>query len=270
MKQTIRADQIKHALAGRHTDDLFLTEVKTGKTWNNQEMLKFDAFTMKRSWANPCLTGYEIKVTRSDFQRDDKWPGYMAYCNKFNFVCPKGLIQKEELPEEVGLIWYYPDTGALMSKRPAKHRIVDIPPDLYMYLLMSRIEPDRHPFFSTQREYCEALISDKQEKQHLGQRVSSKLSEENNQLRKEMKDLQWEKEHREKDLQLFERLKKVVNSMGINVYHWNDWEQELQHRLTGGMNPQVLKVVNRLAADTEQLKQLIEAAKETQIREEQL
>lgn len=257
MKQSVRADQIKKALAGRHTEDLFLTEVKTGKTWDNRELLKFDAFAMKRSWANPCLTGYEIKVSRSDFQRDNKWPGYMAYCNKFSFVCPKGLIQKEELPDEVGLIWYYPDSGALMSKRPAKHRIVDIPPELYMYLLMSRIEPSKHPFFSDTREYCEAYLSDKAERQKLGKLIGTKLAEENKRLQNDLDDLKREKEQLDKEMQLFRRLKKAVEGCGINVYHWNDWEKDLQQRMSGGMSPNMVKIIERLARDAQELQRTV-------------
>lgn len=58
-KTNVRADEIKRALSKRHTDDVFLTEVKIGKTWGNKELLKFDAFAIKKSWAKPRLTGYE-------------------------------------------------------------------------------------------------------------------------------------------------------------------------------------------------------------------
>ncbi|WP_208112793.1 MmcB family DNA repair protein [Aureibacillus halotolerans] len=47
------------------------------------------------------ITVYEIKVSRSDFLRDDKWPAYKNQCHRFFFVCPKDLIKPEELPDEV-------------------------------------------------------------------------------------------------------------------------------------------------------------------------
>ena len=114
-KTNVRADEIKRALFKRHTDDLFLTEVKTGATWSNKDLLKFDAIAIKKSWAKPRLTGYEVKVSRSDFLNDQKWPDYLPHCRCFSFVCPKGLIQPEELTDEVGLIWYYLDSGALVT-----------------------------------------------------------------------------------------------------------------------------------------------------------
>lgn len=67
---SVRADEIKRALSKRHTDDLFLTEVKTSATWSNKELLKFNAFAIKKSWAKPRLTGYEVKVSRADFLND--------------------------------------------------------------------------------------------------------------------------------------------------------------------------------------------------------
>lgn len=259
MSGTVRADQVKKALASRHTNDLFLTEVKTGQTWNNRELLKFDALAMKRSWANPCVTGYEVKVARSDFMKDQKWPGYMAYCHKFSFVCPKGLITKDELPEEVGLIYYYPDAGALRSERPAKHRMIDIPPDLYQYMLMSRIDSDRHPFFSSRREMMEAYVSDKSDRARLGGEVGSKLVEEVRKLRKQVKDVDWEKERLKRDSDLLQELRKVLADYGIRLGAWNDWGEDLRKRLSTGVNPQVIKVMNRITENAEELKKMLES-----------
>lgn len=256
-KQTIRADQVKKALAGRHTDDLFLTEVKTGRTWDNNELLKFDALAMKRSWANPCITGYEIKVARSDFMKDQKWPGYMAYCNKFSFVCPKGLITKDELPPEVGLIYYYPDTGALRSERPAKHRMIDIPPDLYMYMLMSRTESDRHPFFSSRREMMQAYVADKSDRATLGKEVRSKLVAEVRELRKKITEVDWEKERLQRDSDLLQDVRKLLSDFGIRLGAWTNWEDQLRLRLSTGVNPQVITTLTKIMSETEQLQKLI-------------
>lgn len=256
----VRADQVKHALANRHTDDLFLTEVKTGQTWNNKELLKFDALAMKRSWANPCITGYEVKVSRGDFLQDQKWPGYMAYCNKFSFVCPKGLITKDELPDNVGLIYYYPDTGALRSERPPKHRMIDIPPEMYMYMLMSRIEPDRHPFFSSQREMMQAYVADKVERARLGSDVGSKMASEIRELRKKVKDVDWEKERLKRDSELVQEVRELLSNYGIHLGGWNNWQDDLKQRLSTGVNPQVITTLTRLVNEAEHLQQLIKPA----------
>ncbi|MFU1797616.1 MmcB family DNA repair protein [Paenibacillus azoreducens] len=254
----IRSDQIKLALSKRHTDDLFLTEVKTGRTWDNKELLKFDALAMKRSWANPCLTGYEVKVSRSDFIKDQKWPGYMAYCNKFSFVCPKGLIQKDELPEEVGLIYYYPDTGAMRAERSAKHRFIDIPAEMYVYLLMSRIEPDRHPFFSSRREMFEAYLEEKKTCKSLGRLVGSKLVDEVNEIRKQYDDQQWEIKRMKDQSELLQKVRIILEEHGIRLSSWNDWESELRQLLKGGINPQMVMALNRITDNAEVLKKMLE------------
>lgn len=37
--------------------------------------------------------------------RTEKWKIYLKYCHTFSFVCPKGLIDKSEIPPKVGLLW---------------------------------------------------------------------------------------------------------------------------------------------------------------------
>lgn len=264
---SVRAEQIKLALAKKHTDDLFLTEVKTGKTWDNKELLKFDAFAMKKSWANPCINGYEVKVSRADFLQDNKWPGYMAYCHRFAFVCPKGLIKPEELPEEVGLIYYYPDSGALVSKRPAKHRLVNIPSDLYQYILMSRIESDRHPFYSDAREYFQAMIADKKDRRTLGAYVGEKLREELSALKLIADRATRDRENYESDGKLLTAVTAILKEKGISLYRWSDtWQAELRTALSGGANPAAFRAIDRLTSAAEELKSILQF----EIREEQL
>ncbi|WP_199925743.1 MmcB family DNA repair protein [Paenibacillus bouchesdurhonensis] len=254
----VRADQVKLALSKRHTDDLFLTEVKTGRTWDNKELLKFDALAMKKSWANPCLMGYEVKVSRGDFLQDQKWPGYMAYCNRFSFVCPKGLIAKDELPPEVGLIYYYPDTGALRTERAAKHRLTEIPPDIYKYMLMSRTESDSHPFFSSRREMFEAYLEEKKTCRALGRNVGSKLVNEINELRKKVSDVDWEKERLQRDSDLLQQVRELLGDYGIRLGAWNSWEDELRQRLSTGVNPQVMTVLDKVTDNVGELRKMLQ------------
>lgn len=49
---------------------------------------------------------YEIKASRADFLRDGKWENYLPYCTHFSIVCAAGIVQRWELPREVGLIEY--------------------------------------------------------------------------------------------------------------------------------------------------------------------
>ena len=106
MAKTLNAWKISEYLAKRHTNDMFFTEVKNGPTWLGRHN-RIDCLAIKKSWANPCITGYEVKVSRSDFVQDNKWQAYLHMCNELYFACPKGLIALDEVPENSGLKYEY-------------------------------------------------------------------------------------------------------------------------------------------------------------------
>ena len=53
------------------------------------------------------ITIFEFKISRNDWKNDNKWQNYLKYCNKLIFVCPYGVINKNELPKGIGLIHVY-------------------------------------------------------------------------------------------------------------------------------------------------------------------
>jgi len=83
------------------------------------EPFRFDAITIQRS--KRIVKIFEIKTSRSDFLRDNKWQNYLDYCNYFAFVVPEGLIDKSELPENVGLVYISEDQDKSKWKLPLKH-----------------------------------------------------------------------------------------------------------------------------------------------------
>lgn len=48
----------------------------------------------------------EFKSSRQDFERDRKWPLYLAFGTLFGFLTPPGIINPSELPDGVGLFEY--------------------------------------------------------------------------------------------------------------------------------------------------------------------
>lgn len=50
------------------------------------------------------IRGFEIKVSRSDYLRDEKWQEYAEFCSSLSIVCPEGLIAKDEVPDPFGLL----------------------------------------------------------------------------------------------------------------------------------------------------------------------
>lgn len=256
----VRADQVKRALAKKHSNNFFLTEVKTGSTWLSErgQLLRIDALAIKKSWAKPSITAYEVKVDRQDFLRDEKWPGYRNYSHRLYFACPTGMIQPEELPDDVGLIWFNPEKGTLYTKKKARFREIEIPGDMFYYILLSRVASDKHPFFSNEREALEAYVVDKIERKELGRKVSSKFSEEIDEAVRKAKKLERKLEDLEDDKEQFERLKNMLNEAGIRTYRWN-LEEDLKQHLDSKVSPKVIEVINRMRNDALQLNELIKA-----------
>ena len=134
----LRADTLVDALAKRHTKDVFVPQCKTGPTWLTNSLRIMDAWAMKRSWANFRCWGYEVKVDRSHFVNDHKWPNYLPYCHQFFFVCPPHLIEPNEVGDDAGLMWSTKNGASVRIKKNAPFRNVEIPPEIFIYLLMIR------------------------------------------------------------------------------------------------------------------------------------
>jgi len=63
-----------------------------------------DGWALLPTWSPLTTIGYEIKVSRSDWLQDQKYEDYRTGCHLFYVVAPKGIVQKAELPNGVGLI----------------------------------------------------------------------------------------------------------------------------------------------------------------------
>ncbi|AIQ63300.1 hypothetical protein PSTEL_09580 [Paenibacillus stellifer] len=233
-KHKVRADMVKKALADKHKDDFFLTEVKDGPTHSVRHHLKMDAMAIRKSWSKPLISGYEVKVERSDFVRDDKWMGYLGMCHEFSFVCPKGLIEPAELPEQVGLIYYNPETRALHTKRKAVYRLVEIPANMLMYIIMNRLDNERHPFFSDERERIEAYIKDKGDRYHLSEGYKHKIAVQVADLEKELSKIRRQHERFDKTQAAYDRLKTVAEKVGCHGWFGDAWVDELEQMLLVG------------------------------------
>lgn len=151
------ASDIVKMLALRHADDVFVPGCKDGPTQGASVRI-MDAWTMKRSWARPCMTGYEIKVSRSDFERDSKWVDYVPLCHRFYFVSPPGVVSPVDLPDGIGLLWTAKSGGQrLVQKKAAAHREIDPPVSLLIYILMCRTKVYSDPRMAETREERAAI-----------------------------------------------------------------------------------------------------------------
>jgi len=210
----ITAQHLASLLRLRHHKDVFVDECKNGPTWYANGLLKVDAWAMRKSWANPCAWGYEIKVSRADYVQDDKWPGYLTLCNQFYFVCIPGIIDKAEVPEDAGLIVSSLNGTRLYTKKKAPYREVDIPQDIYQYILMSRAKIIRYEHRQSRADYWKRWLKDKSDNRELGYEVSKAVADHVHTI--ERQNVRLINEHK-----AYERLENMLSDMGISPGAWN-------------------------------------------------
>ena len=138
----ITSSDLKNLLRLKYEKDyVCIDECKTGASFGHYRIIDF--WAMKKSWTNPGIIACEIKVNRQDFLADDKWKKYLDYCNEFYFVAPKGIIEKDELPPEAGLLITSTNARLLYCKKKAPFRDVKIPDSIFRYILMWRASIDK-------------------------------------------------------------------------------------------------------------------------------
>lgn len=175
----MQARDLMAMVAERHTKDLFIGECKNGPTWYG-EHLRLDAWAMNRSWANACTYGYEIKVSRGDWTRDQKLNGYLEYCNCFYVVSAAGVVKESELPESAGWLEASKTGSRLFMRRKAVYRAVPLNENLVRYILMSRVKPCSRwqQLNGDEQSAADRLrnwVGDKENKRMLGADVSAKI-----------------------------------------------------------------------------------------------
>lgn len=150
------AETIIDLLRAKHADAIFVTECKNGPTQGIGGHARLDAWVMPKSWSNPAIIGYEVKVSRSDFINDNKWRGYLFCCNQFYFAAAPGIIDPKELPPEAGLLEVSKTGTRLFLKKKTIHRDFTTAEELqsiltvFRYVLMCRAKITRE-FISEQR-----------------------------------------------------------------------------------------------------------------------
>ncbi|WP_339060066.1 MmcB family DNA repair protein [Tepidibacillus marianensis] len=245
----VTSSDIKKALAKKHRDrEFFITECKNGPTGTG--LLQFDGLAIYKSWAHPNIVGYEIKVSRSDFLRDNKFFRYMPYCHELYFVVPTGLIDRMELPNDIGLMYYNPETKALTTKKKAIHRKIEVDANMLLYIIMNRLDSDRLPFHSTQAEYWRDWLDNKISNRELGWQVKSKLLNQIRELEQENQRYRHFKEERDE----YNKILEVMKKHGLNT--WYNVAETLDKALSRPYPAELDTVLNQLQAAVKEIDKL--------------
>lgn len=226
----VTSSEIKKALAQKHHRDFFMAEVKSGSTWNSPvgSLMILDGLAIAKSWTNPCFTGYEIKVSRSDFLRDAKFYTYEILVNCLYIVCPKGMINRQEVPESVGLMYYDPEKKTITTKKKAIYRKIEYSADMLLYIIYCRLDSDRYPFHESREAYFKEWVKNKIDNKELGRVVRSKMVDELYRLERELEDVRAFREER----QAFKDVIEVARKHGIFPgWHGREIAEQLDEAL---------------------------------------
>lgn len=182
---------IKKALAYRHRQDLFFTEVKSGAS--GAENARIDALAIRPSYTRYLITGYEIKVSISDFRGDHKWMSYLSMCNELYFCLSEDVkYDLSDIPEQCGLMVYKPDNKIKFKiVKKAPYRIIDPPEGMYKYLLFKYIGEYQYSkkdavddlLRSSKLEKYRDYLDNKLESREIGALVSQKIASDLSALR---------------------------------------------------------------------------------------
>jgi len=222
----INASEIMALLNAKHSKDVIIPECKNGETWGARDLLKMDAWVLKRSYSPLTTIGYEIKCSRQDFEQDQKWTGYLDLCHEFYFVCPAGLIRTTDLPNRVGIIWASKDK--LHTKRKAQKVEPDIEKlsRLLIYVVMARSkivapnrneEPEQEP--KSRLQSLRETVEKANERKELAYFIKGHVR----QIYEQTREIDFNLRPREENVKRFE---KQLAELGIvwdsNAYHWQD------------------------------------------------
>lgn len=240
--KTVTSNQILDLLMKKHSEKFVcVPECKTGSSQYHPGHRVLDLWCMAKSWAKPRTIGYEIKVNRQDFLRDDKWQNYLDYCSEFYFAAPPGVIRTDELPPEVGFLESSKNVKVLYTKKKAPSRSVNIPENIFRYILMWRaVITNERPEFD-RVAYWEDWLKKKDEKKELGRNVSMKVA---SIVHKKIKRVDRENHRLSRENERLADAKKILEELGIeHVSSWN-LSQKLRekiHEINTGVSGDLLK-----------------------------
>jgi len=231
----ITSQHVKQLLAARHPEDVFLTECRIPLEAYVAEGY-MDAWAMKKSWRHPLATGYEIKVSRSDFLNDKKWVSYLAYCNEFYFVSPKGVIQVAEVPETAGLIWVTDTGNKLYTKKKAPYREINIDDlsKVYKSILMNRVNITSGSTIggilrAHLVEHWEKMLREKEERRIYGDRLRGRIRR---MYEDKIKLVEDENRNLKHEIESLGDIRERLRVAGVNVNSWKS-RTEFIRTMTG-------------------------------------
>jgi len=209
LKKPVTTRQLEELVRRRFEQDYFLRFEVQGVKGNG----RLDAIAVRPSWAKQEIHGIEIKASRSDFLKDDKWPNYLPSCKQFWLVTAPGVMMAAEVPEEAGWLEASANGARLFMRKKAPNRKID--PDDECHLMKrllfgvywgSRRRP--HEQTKTRAEELADWVAKREDDLTLSQHVSAKVRR---------MITHWQVEHEGMQLKVkgYEQFREALASAGI-------------------------------------------------------
>ena len=191
-------------------------------------------------------------MSRGDFLRDAKYTQYLPYCHEFCFVVPQGLIDRTEVDESIGLMYYNPKTRNITTRRRAVYRDIEPNPEMLLYIIMNRLDSERAPFMLNRGEACQAYVDGKKDCRDLAWKVKSKLISENIDLNEKLKRA----ERCMEDAEELKAIRGVMQKFGIH-----GWRGELAQQLESALKSKRIPGFAEIEAISSQLARAVHEIK---------
>jgi hypothetical protein len=169
-------------LESRHCGDVFVPECKMGAAGSRT----LDGWALLPTWSPLTTIGYEVKVSRSDWTRDQKFEEYRACCHLFFIVAPKGIVDRAELPAGVGLLEPIGEgTGQRLVLRvkpvrqePDSDQLVRLMAHVLMWRKGINVDASLSDERRRRAERWRGLLAEQKEFRRLGREVKGRIRQE--------------------------------------------------------------------------------------------
>lgn len=134
-----------------------------------------DIVAIRPSYAHRDIRIYEVKNNRGCFLSDDKYLEYQKSCDRLYLACPKGIVKKDEVPANIGLITYS-DKGWYTVKQAKKTEERVFHEDFYLSLLFRGFQHTEEQRRIANRIITEENATLREQAKKIGRNISRAIS----------------------------------------------------------------------------------------------
>lgn len=126
-------------------------------------------------YAHKDIRGYEVKLTKECFFRDNKYENYLDVVHRLYFAAPQGVLSKEDIPDGLGLI-IRNAKGWHVVKAPRRNNPQKLNADAVLSLLFRGYEESLVARDIRDRIVAESNVALKDKAKNIGWEIARRLN----------------------------------------------------------------------------------------------